>query len=176
VDSFDDDSGSIFTKDFIDAVAFILGHLEVLSSGKGGVVHGNWENWGQWIFLNTVGGESTVDAVAESLVVDKEFWIVSSIFFGHLIEFFFSEVEVKHGKNALELSFGNLSSSEFIEIEEKFFNSHSLHYNLSSKSILNIGWAITNVNSLFHESIVDDIKIGGVFEIVGRACISKSTV
>jgi hypothetical protein len=93
-----------------------------------------------------------------------------------LIEFFFSEVEVKHGKNALELSFGNLSSSEFIEIEEKFFNSHSLHYNLSSKSILNIGWAITNVNSLFHESIVDDIKIGGVFEIVGRACISKSTV
>ena len=176
MNSFDDDSGSIFTKDFINAIAFVLGHLEVLSSGEGGVVNSNWENWSEWIFLNSVGGESTVDAVAEGFIVDEEFWVVSSVFFGHLIEFFFSEVEVKHGKNALELSFGNLSSSEFIEIEEKFFNSDSLHDDLSSKSILDIGWAITNVNSLFHESIVDDIEVGGVFEIVGRSCISKSTV
>lgn len=176
MDSFDDYSGSIFFKDLIDAIAFFLGHFKVLSSGKGGVVNSDWENWSQWIFLNTVGGESTVNAVAEGFVVDEEFWIVSSIFFSHLIEFFFSEVEIKHGQNALKLSFGYLSSSEFIEIEEKFFNSHSFHDNLSSKSILNIGWAIAYVNSFFHESIVNDIETGGVFEIIGRTCVSKSTV
>jgi len=114
--------------------------------------------------------------MAECFVVDKEFWIISFIFSSHLIEFFFSEVEIKHGQNALELSFGYLSSSEFIEIEEKFFNSHSFHDNLSSKSILNIAWAIAYVNSFFHKSIVNDIKIGGVFEIIGRACVSKSTI
>ena len=176
MNSFDDYSGSIFFKDLIDAIAFFLGHFKVLSSCKGGVVNSNWKNWSQWIFLNAVGGESAVNAVAESFIVDEEFWIVSSIFFSHLIEFFFSEVEIKHGQNALKLSFGYLSSSEFIEIEEKFFNSYPLHDNLSSKSILNIAWAIGSLHSFFHKSIVNDIKIGGVFEIIGRACISKSTI
>jgi len=96
MNSLDDDGSSIFTENFVNAIAFILGHSEILSSCKSGVINGNWMNWSSWIFLNSVSGESTVDGMAESLVVNEEFWIVGSIFFSHLVEFFFSEVEIEH--------------------------------------------------------------------------------
>lgn len=158
MNSLDSHGLSVLSKDWINGIAFSLSHLKVLSSSKGSVFNSNWENWSLWIFLDSVGSESTVDAVAEGLVVNQEFWVISSIFGSHLIKFFFSEVEVEHGENTFKLSLGDLSSSKFIKIEEKFFNSYSFHDNLGSKSILNIWWTIGSFNSLFQKSVIDNSK------------------
>lgn len=126
--------------------------------------------------MDSVSGESAVDAVAESFVVNHIFWVLGLVFVGHLFEFFFGKVEGEHRKDALKLRFGDLSSSEFIEIKEEFFNSDSLHDNLRSESILNIKWAVRSLDSLLQESVVNNIKIGGILEVVSRTSISKSSI
>ena len=126
--------------------------------------------------MDSVSGESAVDAVAESFVVNHIFWVLGLVFVCHLFEFFFGKVEGEHRKDALKLRFGDLSSSEFIKIKEEFFNSDSLHDNLRSESILNIKWAVRSLDSLLQESVVNNIKIGGILEVVSRTSISKSSI
>ena len=176
MNSLNHNSGSVFGQNLVDCITFFLVHSEILSSGKGSVVVGNWVHGGCWIFLDSVGGESRVDAMAESFVVNQIFWVLGLVFICHLLEFFFSKVEVEHRKDALKLRFGDLSSSEFIEIKEKFFNSDSFHYYLGSESILNIRWAVRSFDSLFQESVVDYINVSGILEIVSRSSVSESSI
>lgn len=142
VNSPNDNSFLVLIEDIGDGVLFLLGHIQVLSSGESGVVLGNSGNNSLWILLNSISGEGRVNAVAESLIVDQKFWVVSSVFIGHLVEFFLSEIEIKHRENAFKLTLGNLSFSEFVKVKEELLNSDSLHDNKSSESILNVRWAV----------------------------------
>jgi len=57
----------------------------------------------------------------------------------------------------LEL-YSNFTLSEFIKVSEEFLHSDSLHYNHCSKSLFNISWIISNINSLLRESILKDVN------------------
>ena len=46
MNSLDDDGGSVFGQDVVDGITFSWGHFKILSSGKGGVVDGDWEHGG----------------------------------------------------------------------------------------------------------------------------------
>ena len=46
MNSLDDDGGSVFGQDVVDGITFSWGHFKILSSGKGGVVDGDWVHGG----------------------------------------------------------------------------------------------------------------------------------
>lgn len=111
MDSFDNNSFSVFIQNTINTITFCLSHWEILSSCKSSVFCCNWSYSSHWVLLNTISSESTINAVAECFIVYHKFWIICLVFMSHLIKFLFCEIEVKHWKNLLKLIFGNLSSS-----------------------------------------------------------------
>jgi len=96
VDSLNCNCLSIFTENSIDLIGLFTCDLKVLSSCQNGIFSCNWIDSGCWVALDAICGESTVDVVAESLVIDKEIWVISLIFVSQALKFFFGKVEVQH--------------------------------------------------------------------------------
>lgn len=155
VDSLNGNTLSVFCKSCIDACNFLFRHIKILSSGLDSVVNSHWSNFGGWRLLDAIRCESSVDTGAEINVI--EFLISVFVSTVKWIILFSSQVEVKHGHDTLKLGLGDVSLSKFIEIEEEFFNSNSLHDNGMLESLDDIIWIIWNFNSLLHESVVDNI-------------------
>ena len=63
-----------------------------------------------------------------------------------------------------------MTLSELVEIKEEFFNSDSLHNDGMLESILNIIWVVGHLDSLLHESVVDDVQTLSVGIEVSITC------
>ena len=162
MDPLDPDGLPVLGEDAFDHLLLLRGEMQVLAAGWHGVVDSDWGNCRHWIFLDTVGGESRVDAGAEVLVVDHVLWIMRSLVLGRQgSEFFSRQVEVEHGEDLLELILRHLASSKLVEIEEELLYSHPLHYDGCLQAFLNVFWVIGRVHSLLQESIVDHIQAFG---------------
>ena len=111
VNSFDLDCLSVLFKDHVDLSNFFIGHVEVLLSGKCGVIDSYWSNSSSWNFLDAVGSESSVDIGTEINVVEHVFWVICFVLESERVELLFGQVEIEHREDALELIFGNFSLS-----------------------------------------------------------------
>jgi len=69
-----------------------------------------------------------------------------------------------------------MTLSELVEIKEEFFNSDSLHNDSMLESILNIIWVVGHLDSLLHESVVDDVQTLSVGIEVSITCGSQLAV
>jgi len=167
---------SVLSENIVDLISFFLSEIEVLSSGEFSILNSYSIDLGKWSLLDAISSECSIDAGTEILVVEHLLWISSSILSSQGIKFVLSQVEIEHGENTLELVFGNLSLSKLIKINEKLFNSNSLHYNSGLESFLNISRVVGGLNSLLQESVVNDIHVlSWVIEVCASG-ISQLTV
>jgi len=127
--------------------------------------------------LNTISGESSIDCGTEVLVVDHVLSIIRRLVFScQFIEFFFCQVEVQHTQNLLKLILGDFASSELIKIEKEFFDPNPFHDNSCLKTFFDVKGIIYGVNSLLHESVVNNIQTFGLRIIEGLSGISQLTI
>ena len=156
MNSSDLDCLCVFDKNVSNHILVFSGHIEISLSGLDSIINCNFIYLSHRILLDSVGGESTVDVGTEVFVVKHAIAVVSS---SEGVEFFLGKMEVHHRKNAIKLMVCNLSLSKLVKIEEKFFDSYSLHNNACLKSSLNVIWISSSINSLLHESVCDKVEI-----------------
>lgn len=138
VDSLDPNGLSVLVKNALQHLLLLIVEVKVLASGKHSGIIGNGRNLGLRILLNAVSSESLVDARAEVLVVDHELGVIRLVLAGEGHELLGGQVEVEHGQDLLKLVLGDLTSAKLVEIEEEFFDTHSLHNDGRSQSIFNV--------------------------------------
>jgi hypothetical protein len=153
-----------------------LSEIEVLSSGEFSILNSYSIDLGKWSLLDAISSECAIDASTEILVVEHLLWISSSILSSQGIKFVLGQIEIKHGENTLELVFSNLTLSKLIKINEKFFDSNSLHYDSCLESLLNISRVVGGLDSLLQESVVDYIHVLSWISEVSASGISQLTV
>lgn len=69
-----------------------------------------------------------------------------------------------------------MTLSKLIEILEEFFNSDSFHDNGVLESVLDICRIVGYLDSLLHETVIDNIQtLSGIWE-VGGTCLSQLTM
>ena len=174
VNSFDHYGLSVLAQDGPDGCLLFVSEVEVLSSGRNRVINRHGSHGGQRVFLNTVGGEGSIDIGAKTLVVDHVFSIVCRpVLRGKRTVFFGGQVEIKHGENFLELRFRDLASSELVEVEEELLNSHSFHHNLGLEPLLDVVRVVPNLNPFLQESVIDHIQAVGGRRVIRAACVSE---
>jgi len=177
MDSLDSNCLSVLSKNTRNHLFLFIGEVQVLAASWNSVIIGNWSNLGQWVLLDAVGSESSVDAGAEVFIVDHVLGIVLClVFLSQRGEFLSGEVEVEHRKDLFELVFGHLASSELVKIEEELFNSDSLHDDSSLHTLLDIIGIVDGVHSLLHESVIDNVQVVSFITIEGLSSFSELTV
>ena len=90
------------------------------------------------ILIDALLGECLVHAAAEGEVVEGAFGVLCSVPVSEGVELFFSEVEVEHGEDLLELGDGHLAFPQLVEVSEELLHSHSLHHYHGLESLLHI--------------------------------------
>lgn len=169
VNSLDLDSGPVLLHDVADDLLLLRSHVQVLPSGRHGVLDRDRCHLGKRGLLDTVGGEGAVDVVAEVGVIEEGIRAVHGAWveFGLVlesqgIEFFSGQIEVEHGQDGLELLLGHSAFSKLIEIDEELFNSDSFHHDQGLEPFFNVGRIVVGVDSLLLESVSDDVKISSL--------------
>jgi hypothetical protein len=138
VDSLDYDCLLVLFKDVRKSLDLIFRHVEVLSSCESGVVDSYRGDSSSWNLLDSVSSESSIDVGAEKNVIEHDFWVSGLVLKSEAVELVLSQVEVEHREDACKLEFGDFTLSEFVEVIEELFNSHSLHNNVMLQSSLDV--------------------------------------
>ena len=97
VNSLDSYGVSVLLEDAFQHALLIVGEVQILSSSRDSCIVSDWSNLGKRVLLNSVSGKSTVDAGAESLVVNKRLWVIRSIPGAEGSILLSSQIEVEHG-------------------------------------------------------------------------------
>lgn len=173
------DSNCLFVlgKNTANHCFLLLGEVQVFAACLHSVINGNWSDLGQWVLLDAISCESSVNTGAEVFIVYHVLCIIRSfVFLSQSVVFFGREVEIEHGKDLFKLVFGNLASSELVEIEEELFNSYSLHDDGGLNTLFNIVGVVHGVYPLLHESVIDNVQALGFVLVERMSSISELSV
>lgn len=128
VDAADLDGLAVLIKDSANLL-FSAASLEVLAAGEQSVILSNgWDADGRGL-VNAGGGECLVNASDESDVVEETLGVISLVPCSKRVILFSCEVEIKLGKDRVELVLSHVTLSQFVEVEEELFDTDTLHHN-----------------------------------------------
>ena len=162
MNSSDLNSSAIFIKNICESF-FNVSTLKIFTSCQKSIILSNGWNTDSWYFIDTFRRECFIYWFTESIIVEKLFRIASLISVCNCVILFISKVEIQHTKNWSKLCFSNMTLTEFIIVNEKLFNSNSLHNNHWTETILNIIRITWYINTRLLITIMNHINRVSIF-------------
>ena len=159
MDSHGLDSLLVLIQNLVNSGAKLWVSAQVLSSCKESIVLGDWSNDSCWCLINSSDSESLVDVGHKLSVFEETLRVCSAVLVGNRLELIVSQVVVELGKDGFELSAGNSSLSELIEVTEVLLDTDSSLDDGGTKSVLNVLWIVESFNSWLAKSIVDNVDL-----------------